>query len=125
MSISRLTTKHIIRHYREGYVSGASGGRVGTITELGNKKCTVNPDSDYESPEFGTRNEQLSASVYFYYDPGVRTGDFFEVLSIYENGGYKTLTNGPVYRVESVVDFQMHNRLWRVRAAKREALANA
>lgn len=120
-----MTKRHLLRHYRETYISGASGGRVLTVVEIGTKKGTVNPDSDFESPEFGTRNEEITASIYFADNPSVQTNDFLQILSVYENGGYRSVTDGPTYRVESVINFQMQNRLWRVKATKREALTNA
>lgn len=93
-----------------------------STVELGTKKATVNPDSDYESPEFGQRNEQVTASIYFAFDPQVQTNDFLQVTGVYQNGGYRTLTNGDTYRVEAVLDFQRQGRLWRVKATKREAI---
>jgi hypothetical protein len=122
MGIERMASRHQLRHFRDTVTSGAAGGKVVGVVELGTKKGTVNPDSDFESPEFGTRNEQISASIYFAFDPQVRTNDYLQILSVYQNGGYRAVTNGPIYRVESVIDFQTQNRLWRVRATKREAI---
>lgn len=119
-----MASRHLCRHFREQIISGPAGGRVTTTVELGTKKCTINPDSDFESPEYGQRNDQITASIYFYYDPAVQSTDYLQMLSVYQNGGYRPVSNGPVYRVESVLDFQVQNRLWRVKATKREALAN-
>lgn len=120
-----MSSRHLARHFREVTTSGSSGGKVTTVVELGTKKCTINPDSDFESPEFGQQNEQITASIYFYYDPAVQTNDYLQLLSVYGNGGYRPVSDGPTYRIESVLDFQVQNRLWRVKATKREALTNA
>lgn len=117
-----MASRHQLRAFRDTVVSGAAGGRTTATEELGTLKGTVNPDSDFESPEFDTRNAQVTASVYFAFDPELRTNDFLQITGIYMNGGYKPISNGDVYRVESVLDFQVQNRLWRVRATKREAL---
>lgn len=122
MSLQSITSRHLLRAFRHTVTSGTSGGRIQSVEELGVIKGTVNPDADFESPEFGTRNEEITASIYFSFDPTLRTNDFLQITSVMVNGGYKPVTNGPTYRVEAIVDFQYQNRLWRVKATKREAL---
>ena len=124
MSLSNITKRHRLRYFRETVTSGASGGKLPQIVELGTVYGTVNPDIDLESPEHETYNEQISSSIYFDFNPTCKTNDYYQVTAVLVQGGYKTITNGQVWRVESVLDFQQQNRLWRVRATKRELLAS-
>lgn len=123
MSLSQITRRHKLRWFRVRIISGAGGGKQQTTLELGTVYGTVNPDSDLEATEYENRNEQVTASIYFSKDPGCLTADFYQVTGVISGGNYSPITNGEIYRVESVLNFQTQHRLWRVRATKRDSLA--
>lgn len=123
MSLQRVTKRHKLRWFRVRVVSGLGGGKTNETIELGTVYGTVNPDSDLEISEFETRNEQVTASIYFSSDPGCLTLDFYQIIGIMVGGAYAPVANGDTYRVESVLNFQSQDRLWRVRATKRASLS--
>lgn len=123
MSISAVTSRHKVRHTRKTMTPGPSGGRTAQPVDLGVKICTINPDSEFQSQDFAAYNQQRAASIYFHYDPETRALDEFQLVEKRIGAAWIPVTNGPIYRVESQLDFQRHSRLWRVRAMERDSLA--
>lgn len=119
MPLPSITKRHRLRHFRETITSGPSGGKVQTEIELGTIYGTVNPDSDFEAMDFANRNQQIEASIYCDFEPAVQSNDFLQIIAVLVGSGYRPVTDGDIYRVESVLDFQRQQRLWRIRATRR------